>query len=225
MLSIRTLQDIIHGKLKNPFHTQAFNLHLKWSYEVTNKNGKVLCSKTGISKSLVRNFMFWLQQWFTILTNLTYATAWTTNDTSNIARTFPHLSNPPQGSYGFLGIGANSSAWGLRVGSAIGGPFPTDYEMNTLIPHGSVGTQLVYNSQTVEAVTVVGQNTTFRVSRSFSNNSGATITIKEIGAAGGFRDSAGVDRYLLYLHDVLPSSVPVPDGSTFTLRYTFTVTT
>lgn len=200
------------------------NLKIKWNVEVKNKAGKTTFKKAGIAKSLLRNFMYWLHAWFTIAWGGTYATSWTAPDTGNISRTFPYASASAQCIFGFFDALANNSLSALRVGSGDTAVTPVDYELAALIAHGSTSGLLVYNTQTVEAVTVVGQNTSFRVSRSFTNNSGATITIKEIGAAEGQNDSAGVVRYLLYLRDVLPSSVPVPDGSTFTLRYTFTVT-
>jgi len=198
-------------------------LQIKWEILVKNKQGKRLSHLKGTAKSLLRNFMYWLQSWFTMVADDTYPNAWTAPDTGNISRTLPQLSNVAHSRLGMCGIGANSSLWGLRVGYGDAAVTPVDFELEHLIEHGSTAGLLVYNNQTVEAVTVVGQNTTFRVSRSYTNNSGSTITIKEIGAAMSIHDSAGTTRYLLYLRDVLPSNVPVPDGSTFTLRYTFTV--
>lgn len=203
---------------------KGINLNVKYAIEVKDKTGKVSTRQRGTCRSLLRNFMYWLHQFFTISDTGSYGTSWTTADTSNTSRTFPRLSGGAQGLTGAFGAVANTSANGLRVGSSDAAVTPTDYELTSLIPHGTTGTELVYNSQTVEAVAVVGSSTTFRVSRSFTNNSGTTITVKEIGAVFIQDDQTPTDRFVCYLHDVLPSSVPVPDGSTFTLRYTFTVT-
>lgn len=200
------------------------NLNLRWHIEVKDKTGKVTFSKTGISKSLLRNFVYWLQSKFTMTAYTGYASAWTAPDTTNTARTFPFANVVPEGEFGFFGALDAIEALGLRVGSGDAAVTPVDWEMQTLIHHGTGAGNLSYGAQTVEAVTVVGQNSSFRVSRPFTNSTGSTVTVKEIGAAMGLTDNAYVVRYLCYLRDVLPAVVPVPDGSTFTLRYTFTVT-
>jgi hypothetical protein len=200
------------------------NLQIRWIAEVKDKNGKVTFQKSGISKSLLRNFMYWFQGKFQ-LTALGQSSTWTAPDTTNTARTFVFPTGTIyEGAYGFFGGLAANSSFGLRVGLLNTAVAPTDYEMASLISHGVGSDQMSYGAQTYEAVTVVGQNTSFRISRPFTNSSGVTITVKEIGAVFSLYDASTVARYLCYLRDVLPSSVPVPDGSTFTLRYTFTVT-
>jgi len=198
-------------------------LKLKWHIEVKDKNGKVTFRKSGISKSLLRNFMYWLQSKFQLTGGSGYST-WTASDTTNTARTFAPNITTNESRFGAFGGLITDSLTGLRVGKGNNAVNPTDFEMQTLIPHGVGADQMQYGGQTYEAVTVVGQNTTFRVTRAFTNSSGNTITIKEIGAAFMEYDTGTVARYLCYLRDVLPSPVAVPDGSTFTLRYTFSVT-
>lgn len=200
------------------------NLNLKWNVEVRDKTGKVTFSKSGQSKSLLRNFIYWLQSKFTMTAYTGYANAWTAPDTGNTSRTFPFGSVVPEGEFGYFGALTAIEASGLRVGSLDTAVTPVDFEMAALIHHGTAAGNLSYGAHTVEAVTVVGQNSSFRVSRPFTNSTGNTVTVKEIGAAMGLNDTGNALRYLCYLRDVLPASVPVPDGSTFTLRYTFTVT-
>lgn len=201
-----------------------FNLGLKWDIVVRNQKGKITYHKSGISKSLLRNFMYWLQSKFTITAITGYAASWTAPDTGNVARTFPRAVQLDEGIHGYFGALVNISACGLRVGRGAGAVLPTDYEMNNLISHGVGANQMTYGAQGYEAVTVVGQATSFRITRAFTNSSGVTITVTEIGAVLTQVDSANSTRYLCYLRDLLASGVPVPDGSTFTLRYTFSVT-
>lgn len=200
-----------------------FNLNLKWCVEVKDKSGKLLFKKSGLSKSLLRNFMYLLQGKFQ-LSAITDTSSWTAPDTSNIARTMCYATASKEGTFGSFGGLVNNSLFGLRIGRGNEGVTALDYEMNILIPHGTAPNNMVYGSQSVEAVGVVGKVTSFRVTRPFTNNSGATITVKEIGSVLLILDTAPVVRYICYLRDVLPSSVAVPDGSTFTLRYTFSVT-
>lgn len=202
---------------------KRFGLFLKYNIEVKDKSGKMIFRKSGISKSLLRNFMYWLQGKFQVSTDTTSST-WTAPDTTNTSRTFMDAATLREGAFGFMGAPANSSLMGLRVGLLDTAVLPIDWELASLISHGVALNQMNYGIQTYEAVTVVGQTTSFRISRAFTNNSGLTITVKEIGAVMGLRDTGDVERWLLYLRDVLPSAVGVPDGSTFTLRYTFSVT-
>jgi hypothetical protein len=200
-----------------------FNLGLKYSIEVKDKNGKTTFKKTGISKSLLRNFVYWLKQFFDITTNVGYGLSFTVADILDVSRTFPYALSAYCGAFGILGSPANTSNLGLRIGLNNTPVAPEDWEMGALIAHGTGSNQMVYGAQSVEAVTIVGSTISFRVSRPFTNNSGSIITVKEIGAALGQLDSAAAERHYLYLHDILPASVDVPDGSTFTLRYTFAV--
>lgn len=204
-----------------------FNLGLKYSIKVKDKNGKTTFKKTGISKSLVRNFVYWLKSFFDITAQTGTGAYFTTADILDVSRTLPYVNSTytaVQGYFGVLGAPASTSSLGLRVGLNNTPVTPEDFEMGALIAHGTGSDQMVYGAQTVEAVTIVGSTISFRVSRPFTNNSGSIITVKEIGAALGLDDSGNVLRSLLYLHDILPASVDVPDGSTFTLRYTFAVT-
>jgi hypothetical protein len=62
------------------------------------------------------------------------------------------------------------------------------------------------------------------MTRTFTNNSGATITVKEVGLLVKKQDSTGVSRSWLAARDVLPSPVDVPDGATLTIRYVVKIT-
>ena len=205
------------------FNRKCFDLHLDWNIEVKDKSGKCLYVKSGKSKSLLRNFMYWLQSFFQIADG-NNAGSFTAPDTSNTSRTFNYATLSYQSNHGAFCAPVTISAYGLRVGKLDTAVTAADFEMATLIPHGTATDNLSYGAQTFEVVTVVGTTTSFRVTRPFTNNTGATVTIKEIGAALAMKDTANASRYLCFLRDVLASSVPVPDGSTFTLRYTFSVT-
>jgi len=197
----------------------------KVEYEVVvrDKKGKVLSRQKGVSKSLLRAFMLWLRSKFTIA-DLGYAESWTCADTSNVSRTFPNTSPFAEYRFGHFGAPVNDDTKGLRVGTGTTTVTPTDYELASKIAHGSGAGQMVYGAMTWEAVEVVGNVSRFRVSRVFTNNSGASITVREIGGALYQTDSGAVARYLLYLRDVLASPSTVPDGASITVRYRFSVT-
>lgn len=200
---------------------------LKVEYEVVvrDKNGKVLSRQKRVSKSLLRAFMYWLLSKFTMTAKEGFASAWSTIDTGNTSRTFPYTTAASgEGNYGYFGALVNIEATGLRVGTGTNAVTPTDYELQSKIAHGSGGGQMVYGAQTYEAVEVVGTTSRFRITRVFTNNSGASITVREIGGALGERDSGAIERFVLYIRDVLVSPSTVPDGASLTVRYRFSVT-
>jgi hypothetical protein len=121
---------------------------------------------------------------------------------------------------------ASSDAYGVRVGSGSTSPTPSDYNLATLISNGSGSGQLQYGATTVEAVTINGQTTSFRVIRTFSNSSGSTVTVREIGLSAKILVSTAPSfDYVLIARDVLGSAVDVPNGSTLTVRYILSTTT
>jgi len=198
----------------------------KVEYEVVvrDKKGKVLSRQKGVSKSLLRAFMLWLLSKFTISTLCTYAVSWTCADTGNVARTLPEATVRCEETFGMFGAPVNIDTYGLRVGTGTTAVTPTDYELATRILHGSGAGQMIYGAQTYEAVEVIAMVSRFRISRVFTNNSGASITVREIGGAFSQRDSAGTQRFFLYIRDVLASPSTVPDGASLTVRYRFIVT-
>jgi hypothetical protein len=72
-----------------------------------------------------------------------------------------------------------------------------------------------YGTSTVEALT---KDTTwqFRVVRTFTNNSGATITVREVGL---FIQVNTPTKQVMLARDVITSPINVPAGSTLTMRY------
>jgi len=198
----------------------------KVEYEVVvrDKKGKVLSRQKGVSKSLLRNFMYWLLSKFTMSVGLSYSVTWTAPDVTNTSRSMPYATASMEGKYGHMGGGVNDDARGLVIGTGTTAVTPTDYNLATKIAQGSGAGQMVHGSQTYEAVEVVAMASRFRITRVFTNNSGASITVREIGAIFAEWDTGNVERFFLYLRDVLVSPSTVPDGASLTVRYRFIVT-
>lgn len=87
---------------------------------------------------------------------------------------------------------AVSQAWnaaslsGLTLAGTICGTATTAYApsmsaLGSKINHGSTANLLFYGAQSFTAVAASGSNWQFTMTRSFTNNSGGTITIQEIG--------------------------------------------
>jgi hypothetical protein len=98
------------------------------------------------------------------------------------------------------------------------------------IANGSGAGQLVYGQPSVSTnITASGSSAYFYVSQTFNNQSGATITITEVGLVTQIQMNGPGCGYttnygpLLMWYDVLSSSISVPNGGSVTIYYTFTV--
>jgi len=135
--------------------------------------------------------------------------------------------NAPSGinTYGIV-IGSGASA-----GST---PSPSAYKLVAQIPNGINSGQIEYGAVTINLPTLSGQTTSFTISRSFINVSGATLTVTEIGLVAymtGFNmEQSGQppplsSDYFLISYDIPSSAISVLNGQTLTITYTFSVTT
>jgi hypothetical protein len=98
------------------------------------------------------------------------------------------------------------------------------------IPNGSSSGQLIYGSVSIpDTVSVSGSSAYFYISQAYNNQSGATITITEVGivlqlqlAIYNNTGSTNCGQVLVW-YDVLSSSISIPNGGTLVIYYTFTV--
>lgn len=117
---------------------------------------------------------------------------------------------------------AANADYGIVVGTGNTAVTISDYALETICAEGTGTNQLNYQACTIADASVSGSECSFTVTRSAINNSGITITVKEIGLyCLGHDGIAG--RYFLGLRDVLASTVDVPDGGAITVVYTIKV--
>jgi len=196
---------------------------IKVKYEVLLKDekGKIVLKRKGVSKSLLVNFMKWFRGVHTIIDS--YGTSYTMKDITGTDRTLPCTASAYQGRFGAFGSPDNDPNRGIVVGSGDTPVSPTDYKLASQIPHGTGSGQLDYGPGTITDITISDNTITFNHSRTFTNLSGATITVKEIGGYFLMFDSGGTARYFCYLRDVLTTPIDVPNNYTLTVIYTFQV--
>jgi hypothetical protein len=199
-----------------------------WEIEVKDKTGKLLKRYETPAKS-------WLKQFITILkgefatrhgTTVGNANASVTDETGT-ARSYPLASSSGYGTVCNLSTLGDTGdvSQGIIVGTSDTPNVLGTYALGGKIAHGTSSGQLVYNPETVEDVTnPSGNDLQFRLTRTFTNNSGATITVKEVGLLVKKWDASSTSRSWLVARDVLPSPVDVPDGATLTIRYVVKIT-
>jgi hypothetical protein len=200
-----------------------------WEIEVKDKTGKLLKSFETPAKS-------WLRQFITILKG-EFATRSGTSighgnvnvvDESGTARGYPYHSSYAAATY-YMNLSTLADAGdvthGVIVGTSDTPNTLTTYALGGKINHGTGSEQLLYGAETAEDVTnPSGNDLQFRITRTFTNNSGATVTVKEVGLLARKHDKDGNPRSFLIARDVLPSPVDVPDGATLTIRYVVKIT-
>jgi hypothetical protein len=188
--------------------------------EVRDANGKLLTFKRAKAKSLLAQFLGLIKGQFSVSSTPVI-------DTSGTSRNYP-----PQCGTWFTNIvmninaGAGDSSFGLVVGSSDAQNTINQYAMGAIIPHGNGANQISYGTHSIENPSNPPgtNNWIFRIIRTFSNNSGSSITIKEIGIIVKCYDEAcGTIRSFLIARDVI-SPVTVPTGSTLTIRYILKIT-
>ncbi len=121
-------------------------------------------------------------------------------DTSNTAQTMKWTNKAVE-------AGSGLTTYGILAGIGETAPANTDYAMQTLIAHGTGAGQMQYSSCSVGSASVVGSNVDMTIVRSLTNNSGGTITIKEIGIVISAQDSTTTQRYFLIVRDAVSQAV------------------
>jgi hypothetical protein len=119
---------------------------------------------------------------------------------------------------GFSAIAATGvSNRGLQVGSGTTAESIDDYVLATQIAHGTSAGQLQYGTATFGAPSTDSTSTTIRFTRVFTNGSGNTVTVKEIGLVGRHLFPIPEASYLL-IRD-LTGDIDVLDGQQLTVNY------
>ena len=152
--------------------------------------------------------------------------AWTVTDITDVTGAEARLVTPDEGLglYGRVDAGLGADTHGIVVGTNAG-PTALDnenYKLDTKIAHSGDGTAGTFNYQAVIFVKAreVGANIELDISRPYLNETGNTITVKEIGII--CRNSEDT-KYHLLLRDVVTDE-PVEDGYTLTVVYTLRTT-
>jgi len=201
----------------------TFNVYL--TIIVRDKDGKITKIHRQRSHSPTSNFIYLLLP--TSYYNMTGQEVTITNTTggSNSWATF-------RGPISYPNTATNNPSYLLmiQVGSGQQSTPISATKLAAPIANGSGTGQLVYGQPSISTnVTASGSSAYFYISQTLNNQSGATITITEVGIVTqiwvngpgcGYSVNLGP---LLVWYDVLSSSISVSNGGSVTIYYTFTV--
>jgi len=135
----------------------------------------------------------------------------------------------------------NDSSYGIVVGTGTATPTPNDYNLERQIVNGTGSEQLVYGAHTINPtpqqigsadyytttttptsglLPVSGNTTSWQISRTFQNQSGASITVSEVGIL-----TNTYNGFALIIHDLLSSPITIPNNGVMSILYTISITT
>lgn len=116
---------------------------------------------------------------------------------------------------------ANDSTKGIVIGTGSTAVTPSDYVLVSQCVQGVGANQFQHGAQSAPIGTgVSGSVTSFQLRREFVNGSGSSIAVREIGIYGEYSGSFFMDY-----REVLGSADNVPNGSTYRVDITFSITT
>ena len=110
---------------------------------------------------------------------------------------------------------------GIVVGSGTTAVTPTDTKLETKIAHGTGSGQLIHLGCGLKPVEISGSDAYVDLVRFFENQSGANITINEVGI---YAIGASQQWGFCICRDILSSSITVADGQLLKVRYRIKVT-
>jgi len=178
-----------------------------YEIEVYDKNGKLIDRKRGKAESILDN-------WMRLFMSIRDGSPWMPKDTNGNSPTISSIVFA--NSYGLASAGDDS--YGIQVGTGTTAVDKFDYCLESKIPHGSSSGQLSYG-ETSSYSAGTGLQVDEGMQRSFDNNSGADITINEIGMVLKVNDGSS-DYYIMVMRDVI-SATTVPNGGRVTIKYWF----
>jgi len=111
--------------------------------------------------------------------------------------------------------GSGDASYGIQVGTGTAANSTSTYALASQIANGTGSGQLSYGSHSYNWST---GSTSTTVARTFSNSSGASITVSEVGLVWKSNST------FLMIRDVLSSSVVISNGGSFTVNYVISIT-
>jgi len=194
---------------------------------VKDKDGKVTDQRVMKAKSFVRQFLELLyvqmQQYYWGGSSQPYReTVLYMTDKNGYRRPVVACYSYQDGIFNCDG-GVGDTNIGIMVGTGTTPPNIEDHALQVQCGHGSGAGQFSHGAVTFGLPTSDATTSHFTVTRDFSNNSGALITVNEVGlyvAALAINYNGYVeDAYFLVIRDVISGGVDVPSGQTLTVNY------
>jgi len=220
-------QSISHD-VQRIMNAEEANLSLFYELEVRDKDGRIISSRREKSRSLLRNFALLVRTLLAgniagVITHTTLDVKVSITKRDGSTFSFPSLmySGEEENAPAVMEAAAmeRNDNYGVIVGAGSTAVTRDDYDLETQYKDGLGANQLVHGKTTVEDVNGTPPDSVWRVIRTFTNESDATITVREIGLAVLCQGN-----YVLIARDVLSTPEDIPSAASLTVRYVFKVT-
>lgn len=185
---------------------------LEWA--VTDPTGKVTQHVVKKSASFVQQFLqlLYIQM---VMLPLTFSVS--VRDTGNALRNINSSWGINASGYLFdVLAGATVTTFGIVVGTGVGIPTISDFQLLPLIAHGAGAGAMQYGGVTFGAPGSDATTSQLTITRNFTANVGG-ITPTEIGLYCRAYDGAA--RYFMIIRDVIAGGILVPAGNVLTTNY------
>jgi len=196
-------------------------LSARYRVVVRDAQGRIMRIEEAPSKSFILNFLY---LWWLGL-NVNTADAISVVGTSGQQTTM--LLEQPQAWYEPFSFSVVPYT-GIQVGSGTSSPSASSPYLESLILSGTGSGQLSYGTSNMTSPSISSNPGTTIITNTFTNNSGGSVTVGEIGLASfTYNNNVSPPAYgaALIIHDVLSSAANVPNGGTITITYTLQVNT
>jgi len=188
-------------------------LSARYRVVVRDREGHIMHIEEAPSRSFILNFLYML--WIELNGNTTDSISSVNSSGQQITETVAFSQGWWEWCYGSAVLYA-----GIQVGSGTSPPSASSPYLESLILNGTGSGQLSYGSNSVTSPSISSNPGTMTITRPFTNNSGGSVTVGEIGLAPNYGSDA-----VLIIHDVLSPAAVVPNGGSITVTYTMQVNT
>lgn len=179
---------------------------LYYSYQVRGADGRI---RVPFQRRTSHSFLKAYAQWLYL--KMGRALPVSVVDTSNTSRSVVTWSTLN------TATAAGTATEGLVVGTGTNAVALADYQLQTRIVHGTSSGQLQYGASVVELPSSTSTDTTLIMTRPFSNASGGSITVKEIGIYSTMAYGSGSTTQFCTVRDL--ATIALANGDVLTLNY------
>lgn len=147
-------------------------------------------------------------------------------DVTGTDRTVGRPPSPSYSEYFYSRINApaGEDTYGIVVGTGTAAVANDNYALESKCDHGTGANQFLYGSMGFTEPEVVAGNVDYVIERSFTNGSGSTITVNEVGIYAYMYDATGPNiRYFCIIRD-LTGGIAVGAEEVLVVEYTVRTT-
>jgi len=169
------------------------------------------------SDSIIYPFIYWMSNWNGASSASFGYGAWF-SPIINTANTSQSILSPD------LAAGSGNANFGIVIGTSNAANSTSTYALYSQIANGTLTGQMQYGATNITSATSSGNTVSFQLNRTFNNNSGASITVAEVGLYLQNYDPSDTSIYAAVARDVLASAVTVANTTPITVYYTIQLT-